>query len=231
MGNINEAYRYSTGAGKILVLDGSDANNNEYSRHIHGDAYMIQCISPVSISEYAKEPETFGAELIPDPTFHSSSGWTLGTDTIENGIYTRNSGGVKSISSTMVANTTYKIIVDVHTAATDWKLYGNGGDISRTVLASEGTGRFIFYSEYAGGSNSLLGFNNGDGNKYSYLSVRPITNSSGVSLENAAISFPAGSSIPNSISNFQISSGQCIVHLSSKLNLGITTLPTGIKSE
>ena len=31
MGNINEAYRYSTGAGKILVLDGSDANNNEYS--------------------------------------------------------------------------------------------------------------------------------------------------------------------------------------------------------
>ena len=113
MGNINEAHRHSTGAGKILVLDATDGSNKTYTRSTHGEANMIQCVTAVTLTSY-----TIGNQV-------------------------------------------------------------GGGD----------------------------------------------------TLTTAGISFPAGASIPCNMSTFVLASGQCIVHLSSKLNLGITTLPTGIKSE
>lgn len=111
--------------------------------------------------------DTLGSELIAGGDFSYDSGWS-GQKTIANGQLTKNDTGLVYKAILDVSVKDYKVVVDVDTAGANLNMYLGGAQQSLSVGVNT-------IDMQSGGSNSFVGFNNGDGSVINSISVKEVT--------------------------------------------------------
>ena len=144
-----------------------------------------------------------GSEQIVNGNFETNSSWD-GNFTIANGQLTKNDTGLVRQYTLDVSVKSYKVVVDVETIGASLTIYLGG---TQQIL-SQGINTIYMQS---GGSNSLVGFNNGNGAVINSFSVKELgqnwTLGTGWSIaENKAV-FDGGSD-SNLSSAFSVTNGK-----------------------
>ena len=157
----------------VLISDGTSL----YFRAIGGFDGSITNISVKEITDDTNIPrinyegfsyqDSLGSEEIVGGDFSFSSGWS-GQKTIANGQLTKNSTGLVYQSTLDVSVKNYKVVVDVDTAGASLTIYLGGAQQSLNVGINT-------IDMQSGGSNSFVGFNNGNGSVINSISVKEVT--------------------------------------------------------
>jgi len=148
-----------------------------YATTSSGSSFSITNISVKEITDDTDLPrinyegfnyqDTLGSELIAGGDFSYDSGWS-GQKTIANGQLTKNSGGLVYKAILDVSVKDYKVVVDVDSAGPNLNMYLGGAQQSLSVGVNT-------IDMQSGGSNSFVGFNNGDGSVINSISVKEVT--------------------------------------------------------
>ena len=127
----------------------------------NGD-FSEEGVQEVSNGSFSQE----GSDIIVNGDFATDSNWD-GQATISNGQLTKNDNGLVRQYTLDVSVKYYKVIVDVEILGSSLSVYLGGVN----QLLSQGVNTIYMQS---GGSNNLVGFNNGNGSIISNCSVREV---------------------------------------------------------
>ena len=156
------------------------SSTNGYSFKILAETGVEADITNISVKEITDDTniprinyegfsyqDTLGSELVVNGDFATNSNWN-GSETIANGQLTKTNNGLVYQGTLDVSVEDYKVVVDVDTVGSSLTIYLGGVQQS----LSEGINTIDMQS---GGSNSFVGFNNGDGSVINSISVKKVT--------------------------------------------------------